>query len=238
MKIAICDDHKCVADELEQLIRKYKDEDMSKSECAYFPKPSLLFQYMQDEAVDIIFMDLEFEDKSEDGIVWLKKIKSNFPQTVLIILTAFENRYKEGYEARAFRFMTKPIEEKELYNYLYVSIEELQMAEKITFMRRGIAHDIFVRDICYISVQSGRSEVWTINDMYGCEESLVQWERRLPMTVFFRCHSKYIVNLARVTKFDNQFITLVSGEKVPVSRRKWRAFQLAYMKFDTKEFKM
>lgn len=236
MKIAICDDHKYVAEELEQLIKKYKDESVAKSECLYFSKPSLLFQHIQEEPVDIVFMDLEFEDESEDGIVWLKKIKTNFPQTILIILTAYENRYKEGYEARAFRFMTKPIEEQELFNYLYVSIEELQMAEKITMMRRGIPHDIFVRDICYISVQSGRSEVWTINDMYNCEESLLQWERRLPMTVFFRCHSKYIVNLAHVTRFDNQFITLVSGEKVPVSRRRWRAFQLAYMKFDTKDF--
>ena len=236
MKIAICDDQKYIADELEQLIKKYKDESVSKSECLYFSKPSLLFQYMQENVVDIIFMDLEFENESEDGIVWLKKIKNNYPQTILIILTAYENRYKEGYEARAFRFMTKPIEEKELFNYLYVSLEELQMAEKITLMRRGLPYDILVRDICYVSVQSGRSELWTVNDMFYSDDSLVQWERRLPMTVFFRCHSKYIINLAHVTRFDNQFITLVSGEKVPISRRKWRAFQLAYMKFDTKDF--
>ena len=132
--------------------------------------------------------------------------------------------------------MTKPIEEKELFDYLRVSMEELQLTASISLMRRGIPHNILIRDISYFSAQSGGSELWTRRDMYYCDESLLQWERKLPMTIFFRCHSKYIVNLAQVIKFENHVITLVSGEKIPVSRRKWKAFQLAYMKFDTKEF--
>lgn len=238
MKIALCDDHKYVADELGQLIKKFDEENDIKNEFLYFSKPSELFKYMQNERIDLIFMDLEFCDEEEDGIVWLKKIKKYFPRTVVIILTAYENRYKEGYEARAFRFMTKPIVEKELFEYLYVSMEELQITESISLVRRGIPHDILIRDICYFSAQSGGSELWTRTDMYCCEESLLQWEQRLPMTIFFRCHSKYLVNMAYVTKFENQVITLVSGEKIPVSRRKWKAFQLAYMKFDTKDYRV
>ena len=236
MKIALCDDQKIVSDELCQLIKKFDNENKIKNDYLFFPKPSLLFQYMQDEQVDIVFMDLEFCNESEDGIIWLKKIKNSFPHTVVIILTAYENRYKEGFEARAFRFMTKPIEEKELFDYLRVSMEELQLTASISLMRRGIPHNILIRDISYFSAQSGGSELWTRRDMYYCDESLLQWERKLPMTIFFRCHSKYIVNLAQVIKFENHVITLVSGEKIPVSRRKWKAFQLAYMKFDTKEF--
>ncbi len=236
MKVAICDDQKYIADELIKMIKNSKDESIARSECMYFSKPSALYQYMQDESFDIVFMDLDFEDDTEDGIMWLKRMKGCFPQTIMIILTANDNRYKEGFEARVFRFMTKPIDEKELFNYLYMSMEELQIAEKITMMRRGMQIDISIRDICYISVQAGRSEVWTLNDMFYSDESLLQWERRLPETVFFRCHSKYIVNLAHVLRFDNQCVVLKSGELVPVARRRWKAFQLAFMKFDTKDF--
>ena len=130
--------------------------------------------------------------------------------------------------------MTKPIEEKELFAYLHVSMEELQLTASISLTRRGIPHNILIQDICYFSAQFGGSELWTKTNRYLCEESLLQWEQRLPMTVFFRCHSKYLVNLAHVTSFENQILTLVNGEKIPVSRRKWKAFQLAYMKFDTK----
>ena len=237
MRIVLCDDQKLVSEELEVLIHRFYEENQIQGEFLYFAKPSELFQYMQENAVDIIFMDLEFSDKAEDGILWSKKIKSIFLDVIVIILTAYENRYKEGYEARAFRFMTKPIEEKELFEYLRVSMEELQLTESISLVKRGIPHNILIRDIYYVSAQSGGSELWTRNDMYCREESLLQWEQRLPAMLFFRCHSKYLVNLSHVTKFEHQVLTLVNGEKIPVSRRKWKAFQLAYMKFDTKEYR-
>ncbi len=234
MKIILCDDHPQFADTFYSLIQQFNEQKHMQNDFLYFSKPSSLFSYMQSETVDIIFMDLEFCDEKEDGILWLKKIKQSFPHTILIILTAFENRYKEGFEARAFRFMTKPIDEHELFDYLEVSMEELQLTECISLMRRGVPHSIFLRDICYFSAQSGGSELWTRNDMYLCEESLLQWEQKLPDTIFFRCHSKYLVNLTHVTAFEKQVLTLSSGEKIPVSRRKWKAFQLAYMKFDTR----
>ena len=203
----------------------------------YFPKPSLLQNYLNTETADIVFMDLEFCDDTEDGILWLKKMKSHYPHTIFIILTAYENRYKEGYEARAFRFMTKPVSEKELFDYLAVSIEELHLKECVSIVRRGIPHNIPIHDICYFAAQSGKSELWTKNDMFFCDESLLQWEQRLSSNLFFRCHSKYLVNLSHVVSFANQIIILANGEKIPVSRRKWKAFQLAYMKFDTKDYR-
>lgn len=236
MRIALCDDQKNIAEELGLLIKKFDMKQQLQNELLYFEKPSDLFRYIQETAVDIIFMDLEFCDASEDGITWLKKIKQCFPRVIVIILTAYEKRYKEGYEARAFRFLTKPIEEKELFEYLYASMEELQLTKSISLVRRGIPHNILIREICYISAQSGGSELWTRNDMYCCEESLIQWEQRLPESIFFRCHSKYLVNLSYVTKFEQQVLTLINGEKIPVSRRKWKAFQLAYMKFDTRYY--
>ena len=235
MRIVLCDDQKTTFYELQPLIEKFSQKHPAKTDFLYFSKPSLLFSHLQNEPIDLLFMDLEFCDAKEDGILWLKKIKQQFPGVIVIILTAYEKRYKEGFEARAFRFMTKPIEEQELFNYLEVSMEELELTKSITLTRRGIPHTIFIRDICYLSAQSGGSELWTKNSMYYCEESLLQWEQQLPCTAFFRCHSKYLVNLAYVTSFDHHVLTLINGEKLPVSRRKWKAFQLAYMQFDTKK---
>ncbi|MBP3570202.1 MAG: response regulator transcription factor [Lachnospiraceae bacterium] len=235
MKLVLCDDQKTAFEELQPLLEKFGRKNQIQTELLYFSKPSLLFQSLQKEPVDLIFMDLEFCDADEDGIVWLKKIKQQFPRIIVIILTAYENRYKEGFEARAFRFMTKPIAEEELFDYLQVSMEELELTKSISLLRRGIPHTILLRDICYFSAQSGGSELWTRTSMYYCEESLFQWEQQLPDKAFFRCHSKYLVNLAYVTGFDHHVLTLVNGEKIPVSRRKWKAFQLAYMHYDTKK---
>lgn len=235
MKIVLCDDQKTVYEEFSPLVEKFSKKNQISIDLQYFCKPSLLLPALQKEPVDLIFMDLEFCDTAEDGIAWLKKIKQQFPRLIVIILTAYEKRYKEGFEARVFRFMTKPIEEQELFNYLRVSLEELELTKSISLVRRGIPHTILIRDICYFSAQSGGSELWTRSNTYYCEESLLQWEQQLPTSIFFRCHSKYLVNLAHVTSFHNHVLTLVNGEKIPVSRRKWTAFQLTYMQFDTKK---
>lgn len=235
MKLVLCDDHQTIFNELQPLVETFSRKQQIPIELLYYSKPSLLFQALQKDPADLIFMDLEFCDADEDGIIWLKKIKQQFPRIIVIILTAYEKRYKEGFEARAFRFMTKPIEEQELFDYLQVSLEELELTKSLSLVRRGIPHTVLLRDICYFSAQSGGSELWTRTSTFYCEESLLQWEQRLPNTVFFRCHSKYLVNLTHVTGFDKHILTLVNGEKIPVSRRKWKAFQLAYMSFDTKK---
>lgn len=237
MRIAICDDEKLIADELEKKIyglqTTISNDNIS---IHYFSTPSSLLDYMlnlnSSHPFDIIFMDLEFNNPNEDGIMWCKKIMQRYPDSFVIILTAYTERYKEGYVARAFRFMTKPICDEELVNYLNACKEELNLIQTISLNRRGIQHKIYIKDILYLSAQSGGSELWTTNNVYYCEESLLQWEQRLPSSGFFRCHKKYLVNLDHVMNLDNHTITLHNKEKLPVSRRKWTALQSAYMKYD------
>ena len=238
MKIVLCDDNKTIYDEISLLLNKFNKTYQFTNELLFFPKPSQLYDYMQTEPIDILFMDLEFEDPNEDGILWLRKIKEQFPQLIVIILTAYDRRYKEGYEVRAFRFMTKPIEELEFFDYLLVSMEELELSNSISIIRRGISHKIPLRDIYYLSAQSGGSELYTKHSIYYCEESLLQWEEQLPANVFFRCHSKFLVNLTYITHYEHQVLFLANGEKIPISRRRWKSFQLAYMKFDTKDYQI
>lgn len=229
MKIAICEDHKIVADELTRLIKKYDHS----QEIMYFNKPSALFQYMDTSFFDLIFMDLNFESEEEDGIKWLRTINKVHPHTMVIILTAYEERYKEGFEVRAFRFMSKPIIEQELIKYLEAVNTELSQAKSIMIKRKGIEHNLPIHDICYISAQVGGTELWTKKDMFPSEESLLHWANILPANCFFRCHNKYLVNLQHVKNYHQQEILLSTGEKIPISRRRWRDFQKAFMQYDT-----
>lgn len=233
MRIAICDDQEYVSEELSMRIKKFNEEHCLENDILYFSTPSKLYFYMEQENVDVIFMDLEFCDAKEDGIVWAKQITNRYSGTLIIILTAYPKRYKEGYVARAFRFMTKPIEDEELFENLQACMEELQLTKTISLYRRGVPQNVRMQDVGYLSAQSGGTEIWTRTDMYYSEESLLQWEQKLPAILFFRCHKKYLVNLTHVANYENHMITLIHGERIPVSRRKWKAFQIAYMRCDT-----
>lgn len=233
MRIAICDDQEYISEELSVRIKKFNEEHHLENDLLYFSTPSKLYAYMEQERLDVIFMDLEFCNTNEDGIAWSKQIINRHPGTIIIILTAYPGRYKEGYVARAFRFMTKPIEGGELFENLQACMEELQLTKTIPLYRRGVLQNVRMQDVGYLSAQSGGTEIWTRTDMYYSEDSLLQWEKKLPSILFFRCHKKYLVNLTHVIDYENHVITLIHGEKLPVSRRKWKAFQIAYMKCDT-----
>lgn len=230
--IAICDDKKTTTDNLEELLLSYSKEKGLDVEILYFTTPSALYEHMNQETVDIIFMDLNFGTEEEDGILWATKIHRHFPQALVLILTAHEYRYKEGYIAKAFRFMTKPFSHDELYENLNACLEELNLYKTILLFRHGNTHKIPTQDVLYFAAHSGGSELKTLHSSYFCEESLLQWEEKTAPNIFFRCHKKYLVNLNAVEQLKNHTILLRNGEILPVSRRKWTLLKSAFIKFD------
>jgi len=232
IQITICDDQKNTIGNLENQLRDYAREKLLEINIVYFPTPSALYAYMQQNPVDIIFMDLEFGSKSEDGILWSTKIHQQFPQTLVLILTAYEERYKEGYIAKAFRFMTKTFDYSELCTNMDACMDELKLYKMIMISSHGNTQKIPINEILYFVAQPGGSEIKTLLTTYYCDESLKQWEVKTSPSIFFRCHKKYLVNLNAVSKIKNHTILLTNGEQLPVSRRKWTLLKAAYIRFD------
>ena len=232
IQICICDDQKNTIKDLEKQLLIYAKEKSLDFHIVYFSTPSTLYAYMQQNPVNIIFMDLEFGLQSEDGILWSTKIHHAFPQTLILILTAYEQRYKEGYVARAFRFMTKPFEYEELCKNMDASLDELKLFNIILISSHGNTQKVPVNEILYFVAQSGGSDIKTLHETHYSDESLKQWELKTSSTIFFRCHKKYLVNLNAITKIKNHSILLSNGEELPVSRRKWTLLKTAYVRFD------
>lgn len=232
LQIAICDDEKNTVAGLEKQLKCYADKRKMDINIKYFITPVLLYDYIKKENVDIIFMDLEFGSEDNDGILWSKKIHKEFPQTILMILTAYEKRYKEGYEAKAFRFMTKDFDYYELSSNMDACIEELNLYKTIVISSMGNMFKIPINEILYFSAQSGGSVVKTQESEYYCDENLKQWEMKVSQNMFFRCHKKYLVNLNSVIRIKNHTVVLINNDELPVSRRKWTLLKEAYIKFD------
>lgn len=83
MRIAFCDDQKSIIETLEELVQKFNNQNQFQDTLFSFTSPVNLYSFMQKEKIDLIFMDLEFTDISEDGIEWSKKIlkmRRTFPK--------------------------------------------------------------------------------------------------------------------------------------------------------------
>jgi len=232
IQITICDDQKHTITPLHDQLLLYAKEREVDMNIVYFSTPSSLYTYMHNTTVDIIFMDLEFGSQSEDGILWSTKIHREFPHTLVIILTAHENRYKEGYIARAFRFMTKAFEHDEFTKNMDACMDELQLSKTIIIPHLNNTPQIPLNEILYFVAQPGGCEIKTLSTTFFNTDSLKAWEAKMSPGIFFRSHKKYLINLYAIEKLKNHTVLLTNGEQLPVSRRKWTMLKTAYVKFD------
>lgn len=234
LNIVLCDDKPETVMPLEVELRRYLEKQDIGYQISKYRFPSEAFEAMKSDAVHILFMDLEFGEREEDGILWIKKIHEEYPETLVLILTAYENRYKEGYRVRAFRFMTKPVIRQELEDNLKDCFLELGELHTISLRQKNMMFTLPVQDVIYMEAYLGESKLYTAEKVFYSEESLLQWEKKLVGSHFFRIHKSYLINLSHVTEIvSSRHEVILDGKiRLSVSRRKWTEFQKRYMQYD------
>lgn len=142
-------------------------------------------------------------------------------------------RFKETFRIGAFRFVTKPIMEDELFQAIDDVRERMLGRREVVLYLNRVKKSVQQRDILYIMADGTRTIVNTKNASYWSEQSLEQWEQELEGKMFFRTHRSYIVNLGKIESIDKDII-LVSGERVLVSKRNRKKAEEAYMDYDAR----
>jgi C4-dicarboxylate-specific signal transduction histidine kinase len=124
---------------------------------------------------DYIVADPDLPDA--DGIHFLLKIKSQFPQTLLIVLSA-EDRLDDimcRMQLNAFTVLKKPVNSKELELTLLRAKEWHKQQEKINryadrlgalHKATSLYHQLFDEVPCYISVQNKQYRITATNNLF------------------------------------------------------------------------
>jgi DNA-binding NtrC family response regulator len=83
---------------------------------AMFAGATEAFKFMDENPVDLVLLDLKMEKM--DGITALKEIKKKYPQTKVILLTAYASleTQQKAIELGAFGCIMKPFDKDELLN--------------------------------------------------------------------------------------------------------------------------
>lgn len=114
IKIAICDDDKIVASNIENLLLKISKD--SELDIDIFYDGDTLVQYVNNKNnYDLIYLDIEMARK--DGIEAAKNIRKIDDNVLIVYVTGYESFAKEAFEVSAFRFITKPIDERIFEKY-------------------------------------------------------------------------------------------------------------------------
>lgn len=224
--IAICDDQKVHCKITHEIIKKYEtDRNMQFSIDVYHTGKKMLDS---EKEYDFIFMDIELENENGMDVADIYRKKA---ATKIVILTSHGEEIANGYKIRAFRFLTKPLREKELFEALDCGLEEITADKKMIVLDDNMEKAIRVSSVIYFEAGDRTTGVRTKEGFFMVRRQITDIWKEIDKMEFYMTHRTYIVNLNYVEAIVNNEILLINGERIKISRLKLTDFKETYYGF-------
>lgn len=229
IQIAVCDDQEMIAKQLAGMIREIMARKKIPFALSVFLSGKELVEQVSD--FDVAFLDIDMPEL--DGIETGKRILQRNRDCRIIVASGREDRFKETYQIETLRFVSKPFDQKEIAEAIEAFLNQRIGMEQMEMYKDRISFKIRWREIWYITAYNNYVEIVADGVVYRKDISLGALEKILDGSCFFRIHRKYIINLLWVTGCRKGYVQ-IGGAKLPVSRRKQKEFEMAYIDFDIK----
>lgn len=221
MLIGICDDEQNIHVTVDKYLEHYKEKRKCTCQIKHYYSGFELLK--ANDELDCLLLDIELG--GVDGIDVAKRLRTQGQNYKIIMLTVREDRYKEAFVIGAFRFVSKPIDGKELIQSIDAVRRSLRGLDYTAVYRDNYLYEIKQKDIIYIMANRSETIIYTQNCEFRSEKSLSIWEKELDAELFFRCHRSYVVNMSYVDYIKGRRAVLKSGECVAISKRSISAFK-------------
>jgi len=218
LKIVICDDEDIYIEQIKMFISDLstKIPDFTVNDCS---SGEALFQELQDDAIyDIALLDIHMNRMS--GIDVADKLRKHFQndKTILIYISAHDNRAKEVFQFKTHRFLSKPIE-RDLFEEALLSAVQLwqeQQSLYFSFKDTKLGHvKMPLKDILYM--ESSRSHcvnVITADCRYTIYDAkLSELHEKFSSSGFILIHHSTLVNFDHIKLIRYEEVTM-SDEKI------------------------
>lgn len=223
MNIAVVDDETVIMEQIGGMVRKQ----MPDCYLEFYATGEGLLE--AGKRFDIVFLDIQMDGM--DGIETARRLRAKQDDIVLIFVTGSREYVFDALDLYAFHYLLKPVDENKFKEVLERATGEVakKKEKRVLFIKkRNLTLD--QADILYIESRAKKVGIHTdrskdIIEIYATMEEL---ERQLGED-FYRCHRAYIVNMAHITEYDNESITITNGDKVYLTKKKYGDFVKAYM---------
>lgn len=226
MNIFVLEDNKCD----QQILIKNLNNCLGLLNIEYY-----IHSYMDERTVikdlekcDLLFLDIELN--SFNGIDFGKKIKKEYPECRIIIVSSYQKYLVDGYKIHADRYFLKPLLESEFQIEISNLIEEYYSHLKFIKDDKLKPNKLFVKDILYVEAMDKHTLLHMRNDkIITTPYSLKEWMSRLKNCNFEQSHKAYFINLKYVSNISKRDVILFTEELVPLSRGYKKMFEERYI---------
>ena len=184
------------------------------------------FKWLSSHSVDLVFLDINMPEIS--GLDFAKTINHNIK---IIFTTAYRDYAIEGFNLKAVDYLLKPIAFDRLLQSVQKYLDETPgciidtpqeniVTEQSDFFfvrseRKMIKIDF--KSIRYIESLSDYIKIHMQNQTVVTRETISNIEAKLPTNAFIRTHRSFIIAIAHISSFTNEYVEM-EGLTIPISR--------------------
>ena len=227
IRIAIVDDEKVIREQIKNLIEKKQTESIIDT---YSSGEELL---MDEKCHDIVFLDIQMDGMN--GIDTARALRQKTEDTVLIFITGVKEYVFDAFDVAAFHYLIKPIEENKFRTVYDRAVLEAGKKKQhsmgqLFVKTRNRNVTLEQSHILYIESRAKKVEIHTRNYIVEAYAGIGELEKQLTEN-FYRCHRGYLVNMAFISEYSSDSITLNNGETIFLTKEKYGEFVKVYMRY-------
>lgn len=219
----------CIIVDDEELARKlletYVDKLPSLSLLKSFKNPEVAIDYLKENPVDLVLLDIQMPELS--GLEFVKQIDK---KTHVIFTTAYSNFALDGFALDVTDYLLKPFS-FERFHIAIKKVEEIvnlerkanlypqeedEVAQEILLVKaEHKIHRLLIKDIDYIQSMREYVAYYRNGKRLLSLNSLKRLEEQLAPNGFIRIHKSYLVDSAKVQMLEGNTLH-INSEKLPI----------------------
>jgi len=226
MNILICDDIKNEAQKLEKALNEVSQALQQAPESIelnirYFEKGGDLLAFVKTGVkIDVCFLDIIMPEM--DGIEIARKLYEQNFSGKIVLLSNSKDYGIESYQVKAFSYLLKPFNKKNIENVLHEILEVKKNEDKagLPVTTRNMTKFLFFHEISFVEVMRNNVYFHLLNG----EDIVITAALSdvLPQLTadgrFAQCHRSYVVNMDAIMQINGKEVYLRCGRKTPISR--------------------
>lgn len=223
----VIDDERSALQHLARLVERSEKLTLIGSET----KPKLALKKIQSGEIkaDITFLDIDMPDIS--GIELAPLLQ---PYTTVVFITGHPDFAPIAYDLGIVDFILKPVSferfeigvEKALKLVMDRRIKQAPAADFIYLFadRKRKRIKLLFNEIIYLESESNNIKIFNEQEQLKIHDSMDNMENLLPAKHFMRIHRSFMINLEKITAYEDGMVTLSKKHNIPVGRKYKKQF--------------
>lgn len=193
---------------------------------ASFEDPVEALAYLHNNAVDIVFSDIQMPK-----ISGMELLRSLVYPPVVIFITAHRDFALDGFEAGVTDYLVKPVRfdrflkavnraKDKVTSSQIATLQQQIHTDRIFIKSEGKLVKILFNEILYIEAQGDYLKIIILSGSFTTQVTLKAMEEILNLPNFFRVQRSFILNLEAVRSINGNTVELTNGKSIAIALNK------------------